>query len=53
MYMYLLADHLTVQQIVSCAGDGMIQYTDVEREATYGQYQFNCHSGTTYDVSSC
>ena len=38
------------QQIVSCAGDGMIQFTDLDRESTYGQFQFDCHAGTTYEV---
>ena len=38
------------QQIVSCAGDGMIHFTDLERESTYGQFQFDCHAGTTYEV---
>lgn len=36
--------------IVSCAGDGMIHFTDLERESTYGQFQFDCHAGTTYEV---
>lgn len=40
------------QQIVSCAGDGMIHFTDLERESTYGQFQFDCHAGTTYEVQS-
>lgn len=40
------------QQIVSCAGDGMIHFTDLERESTYGQFQFDCHAGTTYEVYS-
>lgn len=40
------------QQIVSCAGDGMIHFTDLDRESTYGQFQFDCHAGTTYEVHS-
>ncbi|KAJ7383927.1 DDB1- and CUL4-associated factor 6 [Desmophyllum pertusum] len=36
--------------IVSCAGDGMIHLTDLDRESTYGQFQFDCHAGTTYEV---
>ena len=38
------------QQIVSCAGDGMIHFTDLDRETGHGQFQFNCHAGTTYEV---
>ena len=38
------------QQLVSCAGDGMIHFTDLDRESTYGQFQFDCHAGTTYEV---
>lgn len=38
------------QQIVSCAGDGMIHFTDLDRESTFGQFQFDCHAGTTYEV---
>lgn len=36
--------------IVSCAGDGMIHFTDLNRETAHGQFQFNCHAGTTYEV---
>jgi len=35
-------------KIVSCAGDGMLQYNIIGTE--YGQNPFNCHSGTTYEV---
>ena len=30
----------------------MIHFTDLERESTYGQFQFDCHAGTTYEVYS-
>lgn len=36
--------------IVSCAGNGMIHFTDLDRESTYGQFPFDCHAGTTYEV---
>lgn len=36
--------------IVSCAGNGMIHFTDLNRESTYGQFPFDCHAGTTYEV---
>ncbi len=35
---------------MSCAGDGMIHFTDLDRESTFGQFQFDCHAGTTYEV---
>lgn len=38
------------RRLVSCAGDGMIHFTDLDRESTYGQFQFDCHAGTTYEV---
>ena len=28
----------------------MIHFTDLDRESTYGQFQFDCHAGTTYEV---
>ena len=38
-------------QIVSCSGDGMIYYTDLDRHDMNDQHPFNCHFGTTYEVS--
>lgn len=39
------------KQIVSCSGDGVIFYTNVEQDAeTNRQCQFTCHYGTTYEV---
>lgn len=39
------------KQIVSCSGDGVIFYTNVEQDAeTNRQCQFTCHYGTTYEI---
>ncbi|XP_036298825.1 DDB1- and CUL4-associated factor 6 isoform X8 [Pipistrellus kuhlii] len=39
------------KQIVSCSGDGVIYYTNVEQDAeTNRQCQFTCHYGTTYEI---
>uniref|UniRef100_H0ZTF6 DDB1- and CUL4-associated factor 6 n=1 Tax=Taeniopygia guttata TaxID=59729 RepID=H0ZTF6_TAEGU len=39
------------KQIVSCSGDGVIFYTNVEQDAeTNRQCQYTCHYGTTYEV---
>ncbi|XP_028720220.1 DDB1- and CUL4-associated factor 6 isoform X4 [Peromyscus leucopus] len=39
------------KQIVSCSGDGVIFYTNIEQDAeTNRQCQFTCHYGTTYEV---
>uniref|UniRef100_A0A8C8RAM2 DDB1- and CUL4-associated factor 6 n=1 Tax=Pelusios castaneus TaxID=367368 RepID=A0A8C8RAM2_9SAUR len=39
------------KQIVSCSGDGVIFYTNVEQDAeTNRQCQFTCHHGTTYEI---
>ncbi|XP_040085866.1 DDB1- and CUL4-associated factor 6 isoform X3 [Oryx dammah] len=38
------------KQIVSCSGDGVIFYTNVEQDAESNrQCQFTCHYGTTYE----
>ncbi|XP_072035667.1 DDB1- and CUL4-associated factor 6-like [Amphiura filiformis] len=39
-------------QIVSCSGDGIIAYNDVEREDMHGRFLFNCHYGTAYEVTT-
>ena len=31
----------------------MIHFTDLDRESTYGQFQFDCHAGTTYEACTC
>ncbi|PSN36356.1 hypothetical protein C0J52_19730 [Blattella germanica] len=36
--------------IISCSGDGIILYTDLMRKEETYYNQFNCHSGTTYEV---
>ncbi|XP_049786916.1 DDB1- and CUL4-associated factor 6-like isoform X1 [Schistocerca cancellata] len=36
--------------IISCSGDGIILYTDLTRKQETFYNQFNCHSGTTYEV---
>lgn len=39
------------KQIISCSGDGVIYYTNVEQDAeTNRQCQFTCHYGTTYEI---
>ncbi|XP_054829446.1 DDB1- and CUL4-associated factor 6 isoform X5 [Eublepharis macularius] len=39
------------KQIVSCSGDGVIFFTNVEQDAeTNRQCQFTCHYGTTYEI---
>ncbi|XP_034368698.1 DDB1- and CUL4-associated factor 6 isoform X6 [Arvicanthis niloticus] len=39
------------KQIVSCSGDGVIFYTNIEQDAeTNRQCQFTCHYGTTYEI---
>lgn len=39
------------KQIVSCSGDGVIYYTNIEQDAeTNRQCQFTCHYGTTYEI---
>ncbi|XP_053979426.1 DDB1- and CUL4-associated factor 6-like isoform X2 [Hylaeus volcanicus] len=39
-------------RIVSCSGDGTILYTDLMRKTETFHNQFNCHSGTTYEVAT-
>ncbi|XP_056413674.1 DDB1- and CUL4-associated factor 6 isoform X3 [Hyla sarda] len=39
------------KQIISCSGDGVIYYTNIETDAeTNRQCQFTCHSGTAYEI---
>ncbi|XP_017651552.1 DDB1- and CUL4-associated factor 6 isoform X11 [Nannospalax galili] len=39
------------KQVVSCSGDGVIFYTNIEQDAeTNRQCQFTCHYGTTYEI---
>lgn len=39
-------------RVVSCSGDGIILYTDLLKwNGAYG-HQFNCHSGTTYEIAT-
>lgn len=38
------------RQIVSCSGDGIILHTDLDNPQGTFYNQFNCHSGTTYEV---
>nr|XP_034174083.1 DDB1- and CUL4-associated factor 6-like isoform X1 [Osmia lignaria] len=39
-------------RIVSCSGDGIILYTDLMRRTKTFHNQFNCHSGTTYEIAT-
>ncbi|XP_064628724.1 DDB1- and CUL4-associated factor 6-like isoform X2 [Lineus longissimus] len=36
--------------IISCSGDGIVCFTNVEREDSYGDHTFDCHLGTAYEV---
>uniref|UniRef100_A0A8C5P6U1 DDB1 and CUL4 associated factor 6 n=1 Tax=Leptobrachium leishanense TaxID=445787 RepID=A0A8C5P6U1_9ANUR len=39
------------KQIISCSGDGVIYYTNIEKDAdTNRQNQFTCHYGTAYEL---
>ncbi|XP_073522629.1 DDB1- and CUL4-associated factor 6 isoform X4 [Phyllobates terribilis] len=39
------------KQIISCSGDGVIYYTNIEKDAeTNRQCQFTCHYGTAYEI---
>lgn len=43
--------HTSDKQIISCSGDGVIFYTNTERDAEANQQcQFNCHYGTAYEI---
>ncbi|XP_078415819.1 DDB1- and CUL4-associated factor 6 isoform X4 [Cetorhinus maximus] len=43
--------HTSDKQIISCSGDGVIFYTNTERDAEVNrQCQFNCHYGTAYEI---
>ncbi|XP_076239043.1 DDB1- and CUL4-associated factor 6 isoform X2 [Calliopsis andreniformis] len=44
--------HSQDHHIVSCSGDGIILYTDLMRKRETFRNQFNCHSGTTYEVAT-
>ncbi|KAH0951033.1 hypothetical protein HN011_010132 [Eciton burchellii] len=39
-------------RIVSCSGDGIILYTDLMRRTETFHNQFNCHTGTTYEIAT-
>lgn len=39
-------------KVVSCAGDGMILYTDILRQEETAACTFNCHAGTVYEMLS-
>ena len=38
-------------QVVSCSGDGILHYNDVNSHSFYGKNSFHCHTGTTYEVT--
>ncbi|CAH2221177.1 DDB1- and CUL4-associated factor 6 isoform X1 [Pelobates cultripes] len=39
------------KQIISCSGDGVIYYTNIEKDVeTNRQNQFTCHYGTAYEI---
>ncbi|KAK0182367.1 hypothetical protein PV327_000515 [Microctonus hyperodae] len=39
-------------RIVSCSGDGIILYTDLQRTSDTYHNQFNCHNGTAYEIAT-
>jgi len=39
-------------KVISCAGDGMVLYTDILREEETATCTFNCHAGTVYEILS-
>ncbi|XP_039601107.1 DDB1- and CUL4-associated factor 6 isoform X3 [Polypterus senegalus] len=43
--------HTNDQQIVSCSGDGIIFYTNIEKSPEINrECQFTCHYGTAYEI---
>uniref|UniRef100_A0A4W3ICG3 Ddb1 and cul4 associated factor 6 n=1 Tax=Callorhinchus milii TaxID=7868 RepID=A0A4W3ICG3_CALMI len=43
--------HTNDKQIISCSGDGVIFYTNIELDVEANrQCQFNCHYGTAYEI---
>ncbi|KAK7086911.1 DDB1- and CUL4-associated factor 6 [Halocaridina rubra] len=38
------------RKIVSCSGDGILVFTDLEREEETHDCKFNCHISTCYDI---
>ncbi|XP_075215504.1 DDB1- and CUL4-associated factor 6-like isoform X2 [Lycorma delicatula] len=40
------------KNIISCSGDGIILFTDLVRPSDTHNCQFNCHTGTTYEVAT-
>ncbi|XP_033105303.1 DDB1- and CUL4-associated factor 6-like [Anneissia japonica] len=38
--------------VVSCSGDGMLAFNELEREDTHGMNMFNCHYGTVYELAT-
>lgn len=39
-------------KVVSCSGDGILHYNDVNSHSFYGHNPFRCHTGTTYEVNT-
>lgn len=42
--------HTANKKIVSCSGDGIVIYTDVEKQEETHDCKFTCHYSTCYDV---
>ncbi|XP_071549256.1 DDB1- and CUL4-associated factor 6-like isoform X1 [Panulirus ornatus] len=40
----------TNRKIISCSGDGILIYTDIERQEETHDCKFTCHGSTCYDV---
>ncbi|XP_071956649.1 DDB1- and CUL4-associated factor 6-like [Antedon mediterranea] len=38
--------------VVSCSGDGILAFNELEREDTHGLNMFNCHYGTVYELAT-
>ena len=39
-------------RLVSCAGNGTVQYTEVDPTGSYLGHMFNCHTSITYQVAT-
>ena len=39
-------------RLVSCAGNGTVQYTEVDPAGGYLGHMFNCHTSITYQVAT-
>lgn len=42
--------HMANKKIISCSGDGIVIYTDIERQEETYECKFTCHASTCYDI---